>query len=57
MCTIHNMNTKLKAFSYVPATHAEIKWLENGDNISKVKLLNPIQQESLHADTTHLHLP
>jgi hypothetical protein len=38
MFTFYNMNVKLKAFSYVPTAHDEVKWQENGHNISKVKL-------------------
>ena len=38
MFTFYNMSVKLKAFSYVPAAHDEVKWQENWHNISKMKL-------------------
>jgi len=33
MFTFYNMSVKLKAFSYVPAAHDEVKWQENGHNL------------------------
>jgi len=49
------MSVKLKAFSYVPA-HDEVKWQENGHNISNVKSSSSIQRKSLYSDSIHIQL-